>query len=504
MAFWRSTQGIGRGEIAESRIEAPFIAAFMVLCALLLLLVHTFVGNSGVTIALAVSMIVFGLTVVRVDMGVAILLFSMLLSPEIDFGTEMSGRHELNIRYDDILIIVIFLGTLVKIAFEGRQTFWRQSPINAGIVTYFMICIISTLLALRANLPAWDRRAAFFVMLKMVEFYMIFYLVGNAVRGQRDLRKQLTLFFFVALVVCVYCFFMMGKVERIGTPFEAQGSEPNTLGGYLTIVMCVAIGLFTQARTNGQRFVFAAITATAFLPFLFTLSRASYIALLVAMTVLGVLGRRWYVLAAVGLVLVLSPFLMPPEVLDRVNYTFQRGSGEEITIGGKPVGLKVDKSTHERVYVWQKVWFILHIAPWFGGGIAWETVLDSQYARVIMETGLFGLAAFLFLQYRLFKTARQSYRWSPDWVGRGLALGMAAATIGLITHSLGTISFLIVRIMEPYWFLMALVVIVRLTAIDWHAQRLVEARKKSAAKQASPPAGASQIPAVASVGGVRS
>lgn len=491
MAFWRSAQGIGRGEIAESRIEAPFIAAFMLLCAVLLLLVHTFVGNTSITIALALSMIVFGVTVVRVDMGVAILLLSMLLSPEVDFGTEFSGRHELNVRYDDILIIVIFLGTLVKIAFDGRQTFWRGSPVNAGIVAYYLICIISTLLAVRANLPAWDRRAAFFVMLKMVEFYMIFYLVGNAVRDLRDLRKQLTLFFIVALVVCTYCALMIGRVERIGTPFEAQGSEPNTLGGYLMIVMCVAIGLFTQARATRHRVLFLGIGALAFLPFLYTLSRASYMALLVALISLGVLGRKWYVLAALALVLVLSPFVMPAGVLERVNYTFQQGTGEEITIGGREVGLQVDKSTHERVYVWQKVWFIMHVAPWFGGGVAWETVLDSQYARVIMETGLIGLAAFLFLQYRLFKTARQASRWSPDWVGRGLALGMAAATLGLVTHSLGTISFLIVRIMEPYWFLMALVVIVRLTAIEWHTQRLAEARQKAAhtpAPEALPPA----------------
>ena len=83
-----------------------------------------------------------------------------------------------------------------------------------------------------------------------------------------------------------------------------------------------------------------------------------------------------------------------------------------------------------------------------------------------METGLIGLAAFLFLQYRILRTCREAYRWSRDWVARGLALGAVAATVGLITHSLGTISFLIIRIMEPFWFLVALTVVVRLLAIE--------------------------------------
>lgn len=222
MPIFRSPQGIGRGEIAESRVEVPFFAAFMVLCAVSLLVVHVYTQNYSLTLALAVSMIVFGATVVRVELGVAILVIAMLLSPEIDFGSELSGKHELNVRYDDVLISVIFLGVLVKAAFEGRRTLWRPSPINAGIALYSLIAVISTLLAVRANLPAWDKRTAVFVMLKMAEFYMIFFLVGSAVRDAREMRRQLVLFFVVAMIVCGYCMTSVGSVRRLGTPFEAR------------------------------------------------------------------------------------------------------------------------------------------------------------------------------------------------------------------------------------------------------------------------------------------
>ena len=472
MPFLNSERGIGRGEVAESRIEAPFLAGFMVICAVLLLVVHALLQDNAITVALAVSMMVFGVTAVRVDLGVYILVAAMLLSPEIDLGPVSEGDRELNVRYDDVLIIVIFLGVLVKLAFEGRQSLWRPSPINAGIVTYYIICIISTLLAVRSNLGAWDRRDAFFVMLKMAEYYMIFFCVGNAVRTLAEVRRQLTFFFVVAMIVSVIGLAMLPYVERLGTPFEAQGAEPNTLGGYLTVVMCVSMGLLTQAKTKRKRLLFLFLVAGAFVPFLFTLSRASYIAMVVGMLSLGIIARKLSVVFAVVLTLVLSPILMPPEVRDRVNFTFQRGTGEPVVLGGKPTGLQVDKSTYERLYVWDKVKYTLQIVPWFGGGVGWGKVLDSQYARVVMETGLLGMAAFLFLQYRLLRTTREAFRWSRDWLSRGLAIGATTSTIALIVHSLGTISFLIVRIMEPYWFLIALTVVVRELAIEEHARQV--------------------------------
>ena len=481
MLFGNADRGIGRGEVAESRIEAPFLAAFMVLCAMVLLLVHLRFQHYALTVALAVTMIAFGATVVRVDLGVAILVVVMLMAPEIDLAGKATSEHTLNIRYDDVLIVVIFFGVLVKTAFDGRGAFWRPNPLNGPIVLHYLVCIMATLLAVRANLGAWDRRNAFFVILKMAEYYMVFLLTANALNTLRDVRRQLTLFFAVAAFLSLYAMISAEPGERIGTPFQPQGPEPNTMGGYLIVVMSVAIGLMTQAPHWRQRALFLALMMSAFLPFLFTLSRASYFGALVAFVTLGALGRKWYLLAAVALTLALSPVIMPEAVKERVNYTFQRGEGEPIVIAGRPTGLQVDKSTYERIYVCEKVKFILHVAPWFGGGVGWGKILDSQYARVIMETGLIGLAAFVFLQWRLFRTCRETYRWSRVWMARGLGLGMAAATAGLVAHSFGTISFLIVRIMEPYWLLMALVVVARAAAIEDYARQLQARRRAQAA-----------------------
>ena len=492
MPFFRDTQGIGRGEVAESRMDLPFVAVFMAFCSVIVLVVHLYAANNTITLVLAISMIVFGVTVVRVDFGIIILIFAMLLSPEVDFGEgHARGVHTVSIRYDDILIGVIFLGVLVKLAFEGRQSFWRPSPINVGIFAYFSICLISSLLALQRNLPAWDPKLAMFTLLKMIEFYMVFFMVGNAVRHLGDVRKFLWFFLLVAFIVCATSSATIGSVDRVGTPFQKHGTEPNTLGGYLTLVMIISMSLMLQAKTFPQKTLFLILFCSGFFPFLFTLSRASYFALIVGMVTLGILTRKWYLLAGIALVLIMSPLVMPDTVKDRVNYTFQRGTGEQVIIHGQDTGLQVDKSTYERVYVWNKVWFLLHVVPWFGGGISWEEVLDSQYARVIMETGLFGIAAFLFMQFRILRTCHEASRWTRDWVGRGLALGTTAATVAMMVHSFGTISFVIIRIMEPFWFLVALNVVVRLIALQDHTQRALAAKKQFQHSQERPATGES-------------
>ena len=478
---------IGRGEVAESRLEAPVFVLIMTCAAIALLLSYLYWQNTSITLALAFSLVVFTVSVLRVDWSVYILIVAMLLSPEVSAGAVGVKGRELNVRYEDMLIVTIFLGVALRITWEGRGELFRANPINSGILAYYLVACFSTGLAIKLDLPHFDKKTAFFVLLKMAEFYMIFFLVGNAISTLRQVRKQLVLFFCVALIISAYGIYQVGTVDRISAPFETGGTEPNTLGGYLMIVMCLAAGLYVQAPTRGKRMLFFFLITANFLPFLYTLSRASYLALLVALFTLGIRGRSLVLVCSILLILVLSPFLMPTEVKDRVNYTFQRGSGKEVTIAGRKTGLQVDKSTHERIYVWEKVRYGLKTWPWFGGGVSWDTVMDSQYARVIIETGLFGLAAFVFLQARILKAVNQAYRWSNDWVGKGLSLGTYCATVGLIVHSLGTISFLIVRIMEPFWLIVALAVVARMVAVQEYLARRNRARAPQQEPAEAPP-----------------
>ena len=82
--FSRSEYQIGRGEVAESRVEVPFFVGFMGLSAVALLVFHLYFQSQALTIALAISLFIFAVTFLRVELGVYILVACMLLSPEIE------------------------------------------------------------------------------------------------------------------------------------------------------------------------------------------------------------------------------------------------------------------------------------------------------------------------------------------------------------------------------------------------------------------------------------
>lgn len=469
--LFRSERGIGRGEAAEGQIDAPLIVVILAPCLLVILGVHFYFDNLAYTFATGVSILFFGITLLRVEWGIYLLTIAMMLAPEISAGVVgVSAQRTLSIRYDDVLIIVIFIGVTIKHGYEGRARLWMPNPINLPICIYYAICLVSTMLALRLSLPAWDSRTAAFVLLKMLEFYLVFWMVGNAIETRTQIRRQLIVYFTVAAIVAAFCIASMRDNQRVSAPFDIGGTEPNTLGGYLVVTMCIALGLFLESRNKRARIFLVCAFAIAFYPFLFTLSRASYLALIAGGLAMGAMRRNYILIAIVLLALIFSRMVMPDAVRERVNYTFQESGGVPVSMMGRDLGFNVDKSTYERIYVWQKVRYNLRFWPWFGGGVEWDRVLDSQYARVIIETGFFGLIAFLFLQFRIFKTTYESYVWSRDPLVRGLALGCSAVVIALIVHSFGTISFLIVRIMEPFWLLVAMATVGREIAIREHWQ----------------------------------
>lgn len=75
-----------------------------------------------------------------------------------------------------------------------------------------------------------------------------------------------------------------------------------------------------------------------------------------------------------------------------------------------------------------------------------------------LEDLLLVAIALSWLLWVVLKSGLWSYRQLGDPDGRGLALGFVAGTVGLIVHAVGANTFIIVPIMEPFWFFAGIVV----------------------------------------------
>jgi O-antigen ligase len=218
------------------------------------------------------------------------------------------------------------------------------------------------------------------------------------------------------------------------------------------------------------------------IPFAFTLSRASYLGVIPAFFVLVTLTtKRRFMMGLLLLTVVCSPLALavaPESVKSRIVYTFQPESGQPTVRLGR-VGL--DPSTSARLISFQQAFEGWMRKPFLGHGVTGFGFMDAQYARVLVETGVLGFAAFLWLLWTVLRSSLGALRSRHDPDERGLALGFLAGYAGLLVHGLGSNTFIIVRIMEPFWLFAGIVMMIP-------ALEAEEARKTAEPKKAVPAA----------------
>jgi hypothetical protein len=197
-----------------------------------------------------------------------------------------------------------------------------------------------------------------------------------------------------------------------------------------------------------------------FLPFIFTLSRASYLGVVPTLLALTLFTRRRRAMAVVfAFLLLLSPLfltnLLPHSVTERITYTFKVQAGQP-TVRLGTVGF--DPSTSERLHAMRDAVVGWARRPVFGYGVTGFRFMDTQYFRTLVETGIVGFVCFLWLVWSVLRSAVDSLGQLRDPEDRGFVIGFLAGTIGILVHAFGSNTFIIIRIMEPFWFFMAVVV----------------------------------------------
>jgi O-antigen ligase len=125
-------------------------------------------------------------------------------------------------------------------------------------------------------------------------------------------------------------------------------------------------------------------------------------------------------------------------------------------------GVRLDTSTSARLESWQSALRDFPEHPFLGYGVSGYRFLDAQIPRVLAETGLLGLSAFFYLLYSVLMMAVRRLRTATDPYDKGLIAGFLSGYIGLLVHSLGINTFIIVRIMEPFWFFAGIVAVLPL------------------------------------------
>ena len=383
---------------------------------------------------------------VKMEAGLMLAIVAMLFSPEIKIPIGLT--RPLMIRFEDLLLIVMLLGWAANMALKREYRGLVRTPLDVPIVVLIAVNIISSVKG--ATLANASPQMSLFCNLKLIEFYLIYFIVVNNIRIYAHIKLFLGVFLVTGAIVAMYGMIQIPSTEifttsRLTAPFEGE-PQPNTLGGYLVLIWGLAFALWLYMSPGRLRTWCGILILVVFVPLLYTLSRGAYLSMVAVLLALGIIsGKRWLLWSFVFFILA-SPFILPGEIIDRLTYSFR---------DPRYLGF-LDQSAAERVLVFRKAFAYLKLRPFLGHGVAAVNILESQYARMLIETGLMGLAAFSWMVVRMFKLGFRVFKNATEGWEKGLSLGFMAGLIGLLVHGFGNITFYIIRIMEPFWFLAGL------------------------------------------------
>jgi len=438
---------------SAARLEIIVIPAAVILAYWL----YFVFGVSNLLVGGFLAALIFLAAFFNTNFALSLLIFSMLLSPE--FSTGETSARAVTVRLDDMLLVVACLGWLAKMAVDKGLGFLRVTPLNKPIAAYVAVAVISTGLGVLWGSVTFV--VGFFYVVKYLEYFFLFFMVSNNLKEIAEVKRFVYMMILVMVIVCALAWAQhLGGAMRVSAPFEGEYGEPNTLGGYLLVMLMVSVGLLLNLGKAAQRLFLAAAVFMGFPVMLFTLSRGSWLGFVFASPALLFFTKKNKLpLVAIFLVTIWSfSVIFPKYVYERINYTFQQNITQRVVMGRK---LGLDRSAAARIDTWRKGLQQWAKSPIFGYGVGSRgQTVDNQYARLLLEAGLLGFLAFFWIIFWIFKQALANFRLlREDDFCAGLVAGYLAATVGLLIHGFSAGTFIIIRIMEPFWFLTAIVMV---------------------------------------------
>lgn len=415
--------------------------------------------STFVPLILILGLFMFFISFTAQNFAMVLLIFAMLLSPEFVLGA-VSQHRNIVVRIDDLFVFTFVVAWIGRVMVNKNLHVITRTPLNMAIGLYIVSFLIPTIKGM-ITLDVTYVRGLFYV-LKYIEYFAIYYLAAGILKNRQQVVYFLKALLITLAIVNIYAITQIKAGTRVSAPFEGAIGEPNTLGGYQVLMMGVMIGLLTHARSLRWKWRLVILTILTIIPFTFTLSRASYAAMIPMYFTAIFFNRRRtrnVLLAVFIMISIVSIFVFPKNIRERVAYTFKPELQE--TIVPVQIGsVTLEPSASARILDWIRLFEKWKRRPFLGYGVTGAGFVDSQFVGTLVETGLLGLSAFIILLISIGRNTLRIYHSTKDDLYQALALGFFAGHVGMVVHALTSNTFIIIRIMEPYWFLAAIVMMI--------------------------------------------
>ena len=361
------------------------------------------------------------------------------LSPELSLGPLT------NLRFEDFAVLALLAGGGLR---GPSETVPSHGSLRKAMRFWLGWSAFATILGLGQGNDAVLAATFFF---KRWETALVLYMMLNHLKTRRDALSVVAAALAGAAAAATW-----GFVESRNVPVDTYYArsagpedESNIFGSVLVSNLLVALSLGLALPRSWWKWLALAGVPVAGVAILGTLSRASYVAGLAGVAVLGMTGYRRLLVVVAVLVATTGAL---SAVQQHLPYRVQVRLGR----------LTKERAVAERGSSLQTAWKrYASASPVWGRGMGCLQfrAVESAYAAELAQGGLVGLGALLWVLWVAGRGLRQTVQRATiagDSLVRGLSLGCFAALSAALVHGFSGAVLMAIRSSETLWLWIAL------------------------------------------------
>jgi len=385
-----------------------------------------------------------------------LLVCAITFSPRFPLGT-IPGERRFDLRGEDIIITLMLIIWLLFLFLRSRI---YLTPLFKPIFAYTSMLSVSS--ALNIITGYLNPVRTFFYGLKEIEYFFLFLLVANWICNENDIKYAIKVFLLGAIINVgwvVYqllagfqrpLFYTVGPVGHYGPGLIGELSAAST-GGFFLIALSTALALVIYSPK--RRVIYFVISGALFVAMLASGTRGPIFSFVIALAVVATLMRkgRFTTLSMVvifGLIAVSAMWYLVKTVpaVSRL-FNLQDVAHDLVQVRGQQ---------------WARLLQQLGVRGLlFGYG---ESALGftlgfeeahNYYLRVLLESGIMGLATFLWLIIAIARMAKHALTAGHTTI-KVVGFATFVSIISLSFYAFTQDIFITVKVMEPFWFITGL------------------------------------------------
>ncbi len=357
--------------------------------------------------------------------------------------------------------------------FYSNIAFQMENSINlAAVVTLVMVfCGIFYILIHKVRFLSFPLVVPFSVFLLIClfsiaisPFKIVDILIFDLFKTEKDLRRLITVILISAIIpilVGFYQTFMHSGLVMYGGYNErvvfnrifSTFSHPNMYAFYLIMILPFSVALCLESASKSRKFALFIFNLALGISLILTFARGAWIGVMAVFFVLGLFKyRKTFILFLVAVVILT---LLVPALSER----FSELSDPHLEGGSSIIW---------RIQLWEQSLGHSFKKPILGHGLGgfysiaysnqgYYIAAHNDYLRVILETGVFGLGAYLFLLFSLIKGTLRIYKRLVSPYFKLIALSFLSACAAYLLISIGDNLIRSTTVQIFFWALAAVV-----------------------------------------------